>query len=109
VRPQGPYILTDIRSADLAYEPRNSFSPQVPRCSLLALGDTDSSWDFENTRGDVPDCLVTRALHLDSTSAGSAPWTLTSALSASSLPAWPAGALPPDFGLARLRPNAGDV
>ena len=102
--PQGPYILYGYSLGGvIAYEIAQQLLAEGADVQLLALGDTDSSWDFETTRGDVLTRLVTRALHLD--------------LDIDELSALPpderverilgaglaSGALPPDFDLAKLR------
>ena len=104
VRPQGPYNLYGYSLGGIiAYEIAQQLLAEGDDVHLLALGDTDSSWDFETTRGDVLTRLVTKALHLDldidRLSALSPDERVERILDAGLA----GGALPPDFGLAQLR------
>jgi amino acid adenylation domain-containing protein len=104
VRPQGPYNLYGYSLGGIiAYEIAQQLLAEGADVQLLALGDTDSSWDFETTRGDVLTRLVTKALHLDldigRLSALSPDERVERILEAGLA----SGALPPDFGLAKLR------
>ena len=103
-RPQGPYILYGYSLGGIiAYEVAQQLLAEGADVRLLALGDTDSMWDFETARGDVLTRLVTRALHLDLDIGELSALDPDERVGRILRAGMASGALPPDFGLAKLR------
>ena len=104
VWPQGPYILYGYSLGGIiAYEIAQQLLADGAEVQLLALGDTDSSWDFETARGDVLTRLVTRALHLDLDIGKLRTLSPDDRVEHILGAGVAGGALPPDFGLPKLR------
>ena len=104
VWPPGPYILYGYSLGGIiAYEIAQQLLAEGAEVQLLALGDTDSLWDFETARGDVLTRLVSRALHLDLDIAHLSTLPPDERVERILGAGVASGALPPDFGLPKLR------
>ncbi|MCY1144099.1 amino acid adenylation domain-containing protein [Actinoplanes sp. Pm04-4] len=102
--PDGPYVLFGYSLGGvIAYETARQLQADGADVALLALGDTDSVWDFESTRGDVLEHLVTKALKLDLDVAELAAMSGRERVQRILDAGIAGGALSRDFGLDRLR------
>lgn len=102
--PLGPYALFGFSLGGvIAFEAARQLRQAGADVELLALGDTDSSWDFESTRGDVLEHLVTKALRLDLDLAELATMDPSARVKRILESGVKSGALTRDFGLPRLR------